>query len=293
MAARVLAALTSAVYTPQVAATVSMLVSDRERGPALARLMMGWAIGSVVGGPLVVLIGTTFGWRVSMGAIAVASGIVAVLIGRAVPADVKVPALNWQRWIRVIRSPALMLLTAATGLNTLGHSLVFSYIAPIMKALHDVSGATLASLYFASGTGGLAGNIASGRLIQRRGAARVAFASGLITATAFALWPFISHWLPAIFAVQLFWAFGSGTFPAAQQTRLVAVDPSLAAATIAMNSSVSYLGISLGSTLGATAWIVVGPRYMPWVGLLFMLASFVCSKLGERAVRELPAAASD
>jgi DHA1 family inner membrane transport protein len=63
MTARVLAAVTSAVYTPQVAATVSMIVSERERGPSMAKLMMGWAIGSVAGSPLVVLIGTTFGWR--------------------------------------------------------------------------------------------------------------------------------------------------------------------------------------------------------------------------------------
>jgi predicted MFS family arabinose efflux permease len=290
LAARVLAALTSAVYTPQVAATVSMLVSDKERGPALARLMMGWAIGSVVGSPLVVLIGTTFGWRISMAAIAVASGIVAVLIGRAVPADVKVPALNWQRWIQVVRSPALMLLTATTALNSMGHALVFSYMAPIMKALHDVSGATLASLYFVSGAGGLTGNIASVRLIQRQGAARVALISGSMTAITFALWPLVAPWLLALFVLQLFWSLGSGCFPSAQQTRLVSVDPSLAAATIAMNSSVGYLGISLGSTLGATAWILVGPRYMPWIGLLFVLASILCSNLGERAIAARPAA---
>jgi predicted MFS family arabinose efflux permease len=292
LAARVLAALTSAVYTPQVAATVSMLVTDNERGPALARLMMGWAIGSVVGSPLVVLIGTTFGWRISMAAIAVASGIVAALISRAVPVDVKVPALNWQRWIQVIRSPALVLLTATTALNSMGHALVFSYMAPIVKALHDVSGATLASLYFVSGVGGLTGNIASVRLIRRQGAARVALISGSMTAITFAVWPLLASWLLAIFLLQLCWTLGSGCFPAAQQTRLVNVDPSLAAATIAMNSSVSYLGISLGSMLGATAWILVGPRYMPWIGLLFVLASIVCSHLGERAIATQPSASA-
>lgn len=292
MAARVLGALTSAIYTPQVAATVSMLVSDNERGPTLAKLMMGWAIGSVVGSPLVVFIGTTFGWRVSMGAIAAASGIVAVLIARAVPADVKVPALNWQRWIQVIRSPTLMWLTATTALNSTGHALVFSYTAPIMKALHDVSGATLASLYFVNGAGGLTGNIASVWLIQRQGAARIALTSTAMTLITFVLWPLLAPWLLALFVLQLFWALGSGCFPAAQQTRLVSVDPSLAAATIAMNSSVGYLGISLGSTLGATAWILVGPRYMPWIGLAFIVASILCSNLGERAIKARPAAAA-
>jgi len=282
MAARVLAALTSAVYTPQVAATVSMMVSDSERGPSLARLMMGWAIGSVVGSPLVVLIGTAFGWRVSIACIGVASMAVSFLIWRAVPAEVKVPALNWQRWIQVIRSPTLMLLTATTGLNSMGNSLVFSYLAPLMKALHDVSGATLAGLYFVNGVGGLTGNVASVRLMQRRGAARVVAVSGMSVAFVFVLWPLVADWLWALFALQLVWSLGAGGFPSSQQTRLVNVDPSLAAATIAMNSSVGYLGTSVGATLGATALTLAGPRYLPWFGLAFVLASFVCSRLGER-----------
>src|ERR1044071_7616190 len=55
MLARVLAAVTSAVYTPQVAATVSMLVPESERATSLAKLMIGWAVGSVLGNPLSVL----------------------------------------------------------------------------------------------------------------------------------------------------------------------------------------------------------------------------------------------
>lgn len=282
MATRVLGAITSAVYTPQVAATVSMLVSDQERGPSLAKLMMGWAIGSVVGSPLVVLIGTEFGWRVSVGLIGVASAVTAFLVWRAVPANVKVPALNWQRWIQVIRSPVLMLLTATTALNSVGNTLVFSYFAPIMKALHDVSGPTLAALYFVSGAGGLSGNIASVRMIQRQGAARTAAISGVLIACIFVIWPLFAGTLAVVFVMQLLWAFGTGSFPSSQQTRLVNVDPSLAAATIAMNSSVGYLGTSVGTTLGATAWTLVGPRYMPWIGLVFVLASLLCSRLGER-----------
>lgn len=290
MATRILAALTSAVYTPQVAATVSMLVSDQERGPSLAKLMMGWALGSVVGGPLIVLIGTSFGWRTAVAGIGVATGVVAFLISRAVPDDVKVPALNWQRWIKVLRTPALMLMTATTWLNITGHALVFSYLAPIMKALHQITGPALAGLYFVNGIGGLSGNIASIRLIRHRGAASAAFIAGLCIALALLWWPILASSLLAIFVLQILWSMGAGGFPSSQQTRLVTYDPSLAAATIAMNSSVSYLGASAGSTLGATAWVLAGPRYMPWCGLLFVLASFVCSHWGERAANQQAAA---
>jgi predicted MFS family arabinose efflux permease len=287
MAARVLGALTSAIYTPQVAATVSMLVPESDRGPSLAKLMMGWAIGSVAGAPLVVLIGTSFGWRAAMGLIGVMSAIVAVLVWRALPSDVKVPALNWQRWIQVIRSRALMLLTAATCLNSLGNNVVFSYLAPIVKALHGLSGPSLAGLYFVNGIGGLIGNLSSVPLIRRFGAGRVAFLSGTLIACIFVVWPLLAGMLFIVFAMQLIWSLGNGAFPPSQQTRLVLVDPSLASATIAMNTSVGYLGTSMGTTLGATAWVLVGPRYMTWIGLGFILASFCCSMLGEKASRGL------
>jgi predicted MFS family arabinose efflux permease len=80
MVARVLAAVTSAVYTPQVAATVSLLVPEEERAPTLGKLMMGWAIGSVAGNPISVLVGSHFGWRISFAALGVASFIVAIFV---------------------------------------------------------------------------------------------------------------------------------------------------------------------------------------------------------------------
>jgi predicted MFS family arabinose efflux permease len=196
-----------------------------------------------------------------------------------------VPALNWQRWIQVFRSPALVLLTATTGLNSVGNMLVFSYLAPITKALFGLGGSGLASLYFVNGLGGLAGNLLTVPMVARHGAGWAALTAGLLIALTFVMWPVCAWSLPLIFILQLIWSLGAGGFPSAQQTRLVMVDPSLASATIAMNSSIGYLGTSLGTTLGATAWTLVGPRYMTWIGALFVLASLTCSMVGERAAR--------
>jgi predicted MFS family arabinose efflux permease len=283
MLARVLAAVTSAVYTPQVAATVSMLVPEVERGPTLAKLMIGWAVGSVLGNPLSVLIASMFSWRVSFAFIGLASGVVALFVWRSVPANVHVPPLNWQRWFEVLRSPALRWLTAATALTNVGGNVMWSYIAPIVKAVQGISGPALAALLFTSGIGGLLGNLLSVRLIRRVGATSVAYKCNGISAVVMVLWPFLAMWTAAIYVAQFVWSLGSAGFPAVQQARLVAVAPMLAAATIALNSSMTYLGGSIGATIGASAWNVVAPRFMPWVGLVFVLAALGCSVLGERA----------
>jgi predicted MFS family arabinose efflux permease len=285
MLARVLAAVTSAVYTPQVAATVSMLVPEGERGPTLAKLMIGWAVGSVLGNPLSVLIASLFTWRASFAFIGLASGVVALLVWRSVPANVHVPPLNWQRWFEVLRSPALRWLTAATALTNVGGNVMWSYIAPIVKAVQGISGPALAALLFTSGIGGLLGNLLSVRLIRRVGATSVAYKCNGISAVVMVLWPFLAMWTAAIYVAQFVWSLGSAGFPAVQQARLVAVAPMLAAATIALNSSMTYLGGSIGATIGASAWNVVAPRFMPWVGLIFVLAALACSVLGERAAR--------
>lgn len=287
MLARVLAAVTSAVYTPQVAATVSMLVPESERGPTLAKLMIGWAVGSVLGNPLSVLIASVSDWRVSFAFIGVASGVVSLLVWRSVPANVHVPPLNWHRWFEVLRSPALRWLTAATALTNVGGNIMLSYIAPIVKAVQGITGPALAALFFVSGVGGLLGNVLSVRLIRRFGATSVAYKCNGSSAIMLLIWPFLASWAAAIYVAQFVYSLGSAGFPAVQQARLVAVAPLLAAATIALNSSMTYLGGAVGATIGSRAWTVLEPRFMPWVGCVFVVAALACSMLGERAAERV------
>jgi predicted MFS family arabinose efflux permease len=290
MLARVLAAVTSAVYTPQVAATVSTLVSEEERAPTLAKLMVGWAIGSVAGNPLSVIVGTHFGWRMSFAALGVASLIVAIFVWRAIPVGVHVPPLSLERWYRVFKAPALRWLTLATGLTNVGGMVMLSFIAPIVKNVQGISGNALAALFFISGAGGLIGNVLSVRMVRRLGATAVAYKCNLVTGVILLIWPVFAQWFIFIYLMQFLWSLGNAGFPAVQQARLVAVAPGLAAATIALNSSVTYLGGSVGASIGATAWTLIAPRYMPWVGFVFIVAALACSYRGEAAARRQLAA---
>ena len=200
------------------------------------------------------------------------------------------PPLSLERWYQVFKSPSLRWLTAATALTNVGGSVMISFLAPIMMAVQGVSGPTLAALFFVSGVGGLVGNVLSVRLVRKIGAANVAYKCNLAAAAMLLVWPLVSGWLILIFVVQFLWSLGGAGFPAVQQARLVAVAPVLAAATIALNSSVTYLGGSAGATIGATAWTHIPPRFMPWVGFVFIVAALLCSVRGDRVVSTLPPA---
>jgi predicted MFS family arabinose efflux permease len=289
MWARVLAAVTSAVFTPQAAATMSMVVPEKQRAPTLAKLMVGWAMGSVLGSPMCILIGTHFGWRFAFAFIGVASAVMAILVWRAVPTGVRVPTLNLRSWMKIFRSRPLVWLTLATGLTNVGSMLMFGFIAVITKAVVGITGNTLAAFMFLSGIGSLVGNLSSVQMLKRASASSVAYKCAISAATVLVLWPLFAHWVWVVFVLQFIYTAGSAGFPAVQQARLVAVAPTLASATIALNSSITYLGGGVGSTLGSAAISLVGPRYMAWVAVFFTLSSLACSILAERAARKSPA----
>ena len=285
MLARILAAVTSAVYTPQVAATLTMMMPEKERAPVLAKLMVGWSVGAVLGNPISVLIASVSSWRMSFAFIGAVSAVIAIFIWRSLPPNVMVPPLNWHRWFQVLRSPALRWLTAATALTNVGSSIMMSYIAPIVNAVQGIAGPALALLLFTAGGGALLGNLLSVRMVRRFGATLVAYRCNISSATMLLLWPLFSLWASTIYLAQFLWSLGSSGFPAVQQARLVAVAPMLAAATIALNSSVTYFGMAVGASIGATAWTVVPPRFISWVGFVFVIAALACSVLGERAAQ--------
>jgi predicted MFS family arabinose efflux permease len=286
MWARVLAAVTSAVFTPQAAATMSMLVPAEERSTTLAKLMIGWAVGSVLGSPLNVLIGTHAGWRFAFGFIGIASGVMAILVWRFVPNGVKVPTLNLRSWIKIFQSPPLLWLTAATGLTNVGGMLMFGFIAVIAKAVLNIEGNAFAALMFLSGIGSLIGNLSSVKMLKSMSASSVAYKCAITAASVLILWPLCAGWVWVIFILQFIYSAGGAGFPAVQQSRLVAVAPTLASATIALNSSITYLGGATGASLGAIAINVVSPRYVAWVAVVFTLSALACSVVGERASRK-------
>ena len=257
-----------------------MLMPEKERAPALAKLMVGWSVGAVLGNPLSVLIASASSWRMSFAFIGVSSAVIAFFIWRSVPPNVMVPPLNWHRWFQVLRSPALRWLTAATALTNIGSSVMMSYIAPVVKAVQGITGPALALLLFTSGVGAVLGNLLSVRMVRSYGATLVAYRCNITSATILLLWPFIAAWATAIYIAQFVWNLGSAGFPAVQQARLVAVAPMLAAATIAMNSSVTYMGMAVGASIGASAWTMVPPRFMSWVGFVFVLIALTCSVIG-------------
>ncbi|MCM3562507.1 MAG: MFS transporter [Hydrogenophaga sp.] len=285
MPLRVLAVIAPAVFTPQAAASVGLLVPDHQRGRAITFVFLGWSVASVMGMPLSAWIGGELGWRWAFGLVALLSMASGLWVWRAMPDGIRPAALSRQSWGITLGSAPLMLTVGVTLLFAFGQFTLFSYFAPYFAQTLGLGGAGLSLLFLWFGAFGLLGNVLVTRWIDRTGAARAVLLTLGLISLSLLLWPLGrgSWWLQALVVVP--WALGCFSANSAQQARLVHQSPVLAPATVALNTSAMYGGQALGAALGGLLIAQGQMLNLHWVGLAVMAMAMALSAIVGRANR--------
>jgi predicted MFS family arabinose efflux permease len=267
---RVLAVISPAVFTPQAAASVGLLVPDHQRGRAITFVFLGWSVASVMGMPLAAWIGGEAGWRWAFGLVALMSLASGAWVWREMPDGIRPAALSRDGWGRTLGSATLMMTVGVTLLFAFGQFTLFSYFAPYFAQTLGLGGAGLSLLFLWFGAFGLLGNVAVTRRIDRMGAPRAVLITLALIALSLLLWPLGrgNWWLQALVVVP--WALGCFAANSAQQARLVQLSPVLAPATVALNTSAMYGGQALGAALGGLMIAQGRMLQLHWVGLVVM-----------------------
>lgn len=281
---RMLTVISPAIFTPQAAACVGLLVPAAHHGRAITFVFLGWSVASVLGLPLASLIGGTLGWRAAFAAVGLLGLVSSVWIWRVMPDGVKPPALSRRAWSETFRSGPLMVCIAVTVLYSAGQFVLFSYFAPYFK--HSLSASPLdLSLFFAwFGLFGFLGNMWMSRQIDRLGASRAVNLGIASMALSLALWPLgVTVVLTSLVAVP--WALGCFASNSAQQARLAGMAPGLASASIALNSSAMYAGQAIGAASGGALIAAGQMSLLNWYGLAGLLAALGLSSYATHLLR--------
>lgn len=279
---RALALLAPAVFTPQAAASVGLLVDPSQRGRAITFLFLGWSVASVLGMPIGAWLGGEFGWRTAFLAVAGCAAASAAWVWQAMPDGVRPPALSRSAWAEVARSRPLVLCIAVTVAYAAGQFVLFSYFAPYFRQTQGSTPAQLGLFFMAFGAFGFAGNVWMARAIDRVGTERGVLVAIAAMALSMLLWPLGTNlWLSVLVSAP--WAMGCFSSNSAQQARLVAMAPPLAAGSIALNSSAMYAGQAFGSAIGGWLIAQLGYASLHWAGLAGLLLAMALSVLATRA----------
>jgi predicted MFS family arabinose efflux permease len=282
LAFRILAVVSPAIFTPQAAACIGLLVPASQRGRAITFVFLGWSVASVLGMPLSALIGGLFGWRAAFVLVGVLSFASAAWVWRTLPDGVKPPALSWSSWRQTLQSRPLMLCILVTVLYAAGQFVLFSYFAPYFKHRLGVTPLELSLLFAWFGIFGFAGNMLMSRHVDRIGAPRAVGVGIASMALSLGLWPLGSTLVLAAL-VSIPWALGCFSSNSAQQARLLGIAPALASASIALNTSAMYAGQAVGAASGG--WLIAQGQMeqLNWYGLAGLLAALCVSWLATTA----------
>jgi predicted MFS family arabinose efflux permease len=273
---RVIAMVAPAIFTPQAAACVGLLVAPEQRGRAITYVFLGGSVASVLGMPVAAYVGETLGWRSAFSLVAFMSFVSAIWVWRSMPDGVKPPALSRAAWAETFRSGALMLTVLVTVLYAAGQFVLFSYMAPYYKAKIGMTPGQLGLIFMWFGVFGFIGNMLMTRYIDRIGAPRAIMVAISGMALSLLVWPLATS-LALAALVVIPWALGCFSSNSAQQARLVGIAPPLASASIALNTSAMYAGQAIGAAAGG--WMIARGSMdsLHWVGFVILLVSMAVS----------------
>ncbi|MGK0153017.1 MFS transporter [Pseudomonas putida] len=274
VAFRFISGLPHGAYFGIAAVVASSMVAKDQRAGAVARVMMGLTLAMLLGNPVATLLGQYFGWRsafVLVGAIAVST---IALVWHFVPQRHDEVRSDPRKELQAFTLPQVWMALGIASIGFSGMFCVFSYLAPTMLQVTQVSPQWIPFGLAAFGFGGIVGNIAGGKLFDRLQFRAV----GLVLVWSIAVLLFFS------FAAQALWSLLLGiglvgtmiALAAPLQIRLMDIAheaPSLAAAS---NHAAFNLANALGPWLGGMA-ITAG---MGWTSTGYIGASTALVGLG-------------
>lgn len=277
IAIRAISVTAAAVFSPQAAATVALLVPQDRRESAIAFIFTGWALAVVAGVPLAGLASTHLGWQAVYLVMAALCAFWGLVTWSVLTAGLVAPRLDFSAGRTVMTHPQLLAILAVTMLSAAGQFMVFSVLSPILIAGFGATLPQVPIAFIIAGMGGIAGNILASRMIGRFGNDVLSAASILgliigIAALALAFGNF-GFGLGAIFV----WGLGSFSVTSLQQSRLVRAVPSLASVTVALNTSVLYLGQAIGVMTGSLAIQGSITPLVAWLAMPFVCAALLVS----------------
>jgi predicted MFS family arabinose efflux permease len=283
LAARIVLALSQALYWSIAAVTAAGLFSPQARGRAVAGVFAGSGLGSVLGVPLGTWLGQQAGWRVAFVALAVAGfvcmGAVALLLPTSKPSDSNAAAGSAPdaRRYRVI--------VAATILAIAGFFTAFTYISPFLTKISGFARHDVAPVLLLTGVASTIGVAAVGLAYRRRPRAATIAPVAVLAASIFGLYMFATDGLVAIGFIALD-SLALAGLAIAMQTGVLVVAPRGTDIASAWFSASFNVGIASGPVIGAITLSTLGLRSTPLVGAVLVSAAVAVLVLGSRSRRD-------
>ncbi|WP_213738349.1 MFS transporter [Bradyrhizobium sp. dw_411] len=258
------------LYTPQAAGTAALIVSPEKRGSTIAYVFLGWSLAAAIGLPLITFIASRYGWRAVYGGIGAVAMLEMLFLAWRLPKGLLGARVDLKTWAEVGRNRMIPVLLLITTLQMSGQFAVFTFMGPLIAKLTHVGPDAVGLVFMLYGVSGMIGVIIATRIVDSWGAYKTSLLFTLLVLTGITVWALSAGIYAAMACGVVIWGLGFASTNSMQQVRLVAAAPSLASASVSLNTSVLYIGQALGSAIGGVLYardLLFGVGY---VGVAFV-----------------------
>ena len=259
LAARAVGALAHGVFWAIVAATATHMVPQHRMGLTTSIVLGGITIATVMGVPLVNLVGQYEGWRTAFVCLALMCVASAGAIALLLP-TLQIHSLGkGVGFAVVLRRKDLMVTYVITGLTAAAHFGAYTFVEPFIRQVPGMTAYLIAVLLFAFGAAGFVGNLLSAFFIDRYLSAfmliaLIAMALALVTLGIYG--PLLG--IAPVVILLVIWGVAISALFTGLQTWVLRIAGDHTVPATAIHTAVLNSAIGLGVIIGAGALNMAG-----------------------------------
>lgn len=246
---RAIAGAAAGLFSPLAISASAKLVPIGKKGRAIGLTLGGMSIGTVLGVPLGLFVADMLNWQASIWLL-VLIGIIAIVCMHTYLPHIETPpppALRERLKMFVDKRVTITVsITFFASVSSLG---LYTYLSPLIEEIAEIN--NLMVYLWAWGFGGLFGSLIIGYLIDyfRKTKTLITVILFILTMSMICI-PLMIH-LPLLKYLPFFvWGAMGWASQAPQQHILMSYQPHNGSSAVALNSSLNYLGSSVGAALG-------------------------------------------
>ncbi len=271
---RFLTGLPHGAYFGVAALVAASLVPPNKRTQAVARVMLGLTVATLLGTPVATFFGQTFSWRIAFAAVGFMGALTVLLIWLFLPKDKVQEGASPMRELGAFKRRQVWFTLGIGAVGFGGLFSVFSYIASTATQVAGMPDSAVPVMMALFGSGMIVGNLVGGWLADKNLMATIGgtLAGSVVVMTL--LWLTAEN--PYILSACVFLVGCSVAIGPALQTRLMDVAADAQTLAAALNHSAFNVANALGAWLGGVA-IAAGYGFAStgWVGAALAVAGLV------------------
>ncbi|MEH7344712.1 MFS transporter [Bacillus sp. JJ1532] len=247
---RIISAASGSLLIALCLTIVPAIVDEKYRTRAISVVFMGVSGSLVLGIPIGLMLGNSFGWRAPFVLISILTLVsmagVYFFLGKIPPK----PAVPIGVQLKTLKNRRILLAQLTSIIFLAGHLTFYGYLTPFLKMKMGMDGQWVSIVYLVFGIAAVVGGGIGGLLADRFGTKTTILSVTALFALSMFMIPFTTFSLPIFLMILGVYSLLSWAITPPMQSYLIEISAGASDIQQTLNNSAVHIGIALGSLIG-------------------------------------------